>query len=158
MVLFSLIEHYPNFNARLRACVRSLVGEEVEKRIDLGLAKDGSGVGGVYFFYLPRPDGVAHRGFCSCPLCTSSNQARPLKHPTRCTSICTTRIPQYPYNNCSPLLVHSPSSQPTNPLLLHIVVSFVSTFSCFDIFFPSFHMDGVCEKSLNKACTMYHYL
>ncbi|KAK7696561.1 hypothetical protein QCA50_001219 [Cerrena zonata] len=41
----SLIEHYPNFNAQLRACVRGLVGEEVEKRIDLGLAKDGSGVG-----------------------------------------------------------------------------------------------------------------
>ncbi|KAI0079762.1 hexokinase [Panus rudis PR-1116 ss-1] len=41
----SLIEHYPNFNTRLRASVRSLVGEEVEKKVDIGLAKDGSGVG-----------------------------------------------------------------------------------------------------------------
>jgi len=41
----SLIEHYPNFNARLRQSVRTLIGEEVEKRIELGMAKDGSGVG-----------------------------------------------------------------------------------------------------------------
>ncbi|CAL1702032.1 unnamed protein product [Somion occarium] len=41
----SLIEHYPNFNARLRASVRTLVGEEVEARLNIGLAKDGSGVG-----------------------------------------------------------------------------------------------------------------
>ncbi|TCD70456.1 glucokinase [Steccherinum ochraceum] len=41
----SLIEHYPNFNARLRESVRALIGEEVEKRIELGMAKDGSGVG-----------------------------------------------------------------------------------------------------------------
>ena len=44
----SLIEHYPNFNARLRASLRMLVGEEVEKRVDIGMAKDGSGVGGTY--------------------------------------------------------------------------------------------------------------
>lgn len=42
----SLIEHYPNFNARLRESLRALVGEEVEKRVDIGMAKDGSGVGG----------------------------------------------------------------------------------------------------------------
>ncbi|THH33815.1 hypothetical protein EUX98_g481 [Antrodiella citrinella] len=41
----SLIEHYPNFNARLRQSVRTLIGEEIEKRIELGMAKDGSGVG-----------------------------------------------------------------------------------------------------------------
>ncbi|KIP09830.1 hypothetical protein PHLGIDRAFT_125977 [Phlebiopsis gigantea 11061_1 CR5-6] len=41
----SLIEHYPNFNARLRASLRMLVGEEVERRVDIGMAKDGSGVG-----------------------------------------------------------------------------------------------------------------
>ncbi|KAH8105509.1 hexokinase [Cristinia sonorae] len=41
----SLIEHYPNFNARLRESVRTLIGEEVEKKIELGMAKDGSGVG-----------------------------------------------------------------------------------------------------------------
>ncbi|KAF5387613.1 hypothetical protein D9615_000084 [Tricholomella constricta] len=41
----SLIEHYPNFNRTLRESLRSLVGEEVEKRVEIGLAKDGSGVG-----------------------------------------------------------------------------------------------------------------
>lgn len=43
----SLIEHYPNFNAHLRASLRALVGEEVETRVDIGMAKDGSGVGGT---------------------------------------------------------------------------------------------------------------
>ncbi|GJE84777.1 hexokinase [Phanerochaete sordida] len=41
----SLIEHYPNFNAHLRESLRALVGEEVESRVDIGMAKDGSGVG-----------------------------------------------------------------------------------------------------------------
>jgi len=41
----SLIEHYPNFGRVVRESLRSLVGEEVEKRVEIGLAKDGSGVG-----------------------------------------------------------------------------------------------------------------
>ncbi|KAI0771537.1 hexokinase [Trametes elegans] len=41
----SLIQHYPNFNARLRDALRDLVGEEVENKVEIGLAKDGSGVG-----------------------------------------------------------------------------------------------------------------
>ncbi|TBU50506.1 hexokinase-domain-containing protein [Dichomitus squalens] len=41
----SLIQFYPNFQARLRDSLRDLVGEEVEKKVDIGLAKDGSGVG-----------------------------------------------------------------------------------------------------------------
>ncbi|KAI0773802.1 hexokinase [Fomes fomentarius] len=41
----SLIQHYPNFNVRLRDSVRELVGEEVENKLEIGLAKDGSGVG-----------------------------------------------------------------------------------------------------------------
>ncbi|RDX53014.1 hexokinase [Lentinus brumalis] len=41
----SLIQHYPNFNARLRDSLRELVGEEVEAKVEIGLAKDGSGVG-----------------------------------------------------------------------------------------------------------------
>ncbi|KAF8076042.1 hypothetical protein FPV67DRAFT_1664354 [Lyophyllum atratum] len=41
----SLIEHYPNYERTLRESLRSLVGDEVEKRVDIGLAKDGSGVG-----------------------------------------------------------------------------------------------------------------
>ncbi|KAF9036055.1 hypothetical protein BDZ89DRAFT_983133 [Hymenopellis radicata] len=41
----SLIQFYPHFEAMLRESLRYLVGEEVEKRIEIGLAKDGSGVG-----------------------------------------------------------------------------------------------------------------
>lgn len=41
----SLVEHYPNFQQILRESLRLLVGEEVEKRVEIGLAKDGSGVG-----------------------------------------------------------------------------------------------------------------
>ncbi|KAJ3527276.1 hypothetical protein NMY22_g9850 [Coprinellus aureogranulatus] len=41
----SLVEHYPNFQDKIRTSLRFLVGEDVEKRVDIGLAKDGSGVG-----------------------------------------------------------------------------------------------------------------
>ncbi|TFK43320.1 hexokinase [Crucibulum laeve] len=41
----SLVENYPNFNTILRESLRLLVGEDVEQRVNIGLAKDGSGVG-----------------------------------------------------------------------------------------------------------------
>ncbi|KIL68174.1 hypothetical protein M378DRAFT_158709 [Amanita muscaria Koide BX008] len=41
----SLFQHYPNFEKILRESLRELVGEEIEKKVDIGLAKDGSGVG-----------------------------------------------------------------------------------------------------------------
>jgi hexokinase len=41
-----LIQHYPNFEFHLRESLRSLVGAEVEKVTEIGMAKDGSGVGG----------------------------------------------------------------------------------------------------------------
>jgi hexokinase len=41
----SLVEHYPNFRTILRESLRTLVGEDVETRVEIGLAKDGSGVG-----------------------------------------------------------------------------------------------------------------
>ncbi|KAF8211515.1 hexokinase [Mycena galopus ATCC 62051] len=41
----SLIEFYPHFEETLRESLRILVGEEVEKRVNIGMAKDGSGVG-----------------------------------------------------------------------------------------------------------------
>ncbi|KAF9569461.1 hexokinase [Agrocybe pediades] len=41
----SLVEHYPNFGKILRESLRLLVGAEVEGRVEIGLAKDGSGVG-----------------------------------------------------------------------------------------------------------------
>ncbi|ETW84505.1 hypothetical protein HETIRDRAFT_155537 [Heterobasidion irregulare TC 32-1] len=41
----SLIEHYPRFQDHLRESLRLLVGEQVEQRVEIGMAKDGSGVG-----------------------------------------------------------------------------------------------------------------
>ena len=43
----SLIENYPDYEKTLRESLRTLVGEDVEKRVDIGMAKDGSGVGGM---------------------------------------------------------------------------------------------------------------
>jgi hexokinase len=40
----SLVEFYPRFEERVRAGLKEILGEE-EKRIEIGLAKDGSGVG-----------------------------------------------------------------------------------------------------------------
>ncbi|CCF52284.1 hypothetical protein NDA11_007405 [Ustilago hordei] len=41
----SVIEYYPNFEVRMRSALRELIGDEGEKRVKIGLAKDGSGVG-----------------------------------------------------------------------------------------------------------------
>jgi hexokinase len=41
----SLIEHLPRFEERMRVALREVLGEEVERKIEMGLAKDGSGVG-----------------------------------------------------------------------------------------------------------------
>ncbi|KAF9500147.1 hypothetical protein BDN71DRAFT_1440709 [Pleurotus eryngii] len=41
----SLIEHYPHFEHMMRESLKILVGEHIEKRVDIGMAKDGSGVG-----------------------------------------------------------------------------------------------------------------
>ncbi|KAJ6538972.1 hypothetical protein B0H19DRAFT_960128 [Mycena capillaripes] len=41
----SLIQFYPHFEDTLRESLRILVSAEVEKRVDIGMAKDGSGVG-----------------------------------------------------------------------------------------------------------------
>jgi hexokinase len=46
----SLVEFYPRFEERIRDALRELMGEEVEKRCEIGLAKDGSGVGGTSLF------------------------------------------------------------------------------------------------------------
>ena len=42
----SLVEFYPRFETTMRETLRALVGSEVERRVDIGLAKDGSGAGG----------------------------------------------------------------------------------------------------------------
>ncbi|KAI5481801.1 hexokinase [Pseudohyphozyma bogoriensis] len=41
----SLVEFYPRFEERVRVALRELIGEEAEKRVQIGLAKDGSGIG-----------------------------------------------------------------------------------------------------------------
>ncbi|KAI5894326.1 uncharacterized protein SCHCODRAFT_02624360 [Schizophyllum commune H4-8] len=41
----SLIQFYPNFEPTMREAIRMLTGESVEKSVEIGLAKDGSGVG-----------------------------------------------------------------------------------------------------------------
>ncbi|KAI0959286.1 hypothetical protein AcW1_004152 [Taiwanofungus camphoratus] len=64
----SLIQHYPNFNTHLRDSLRSLVGEEVEKRVEIGLAKDGSGVGGnapLIMNVFVIPDYVSAAALCA---------------------------------------------------------------------------------------------
>lgn len=42
----SVAEFLPNFEKRMRETLRLVIGDEGEKRITIGLAKDGSGVGG----------------------------------------------------------------------------------------------------------------
>lgn len=42
----SVIEFYPHFEERLREALKELLGPEGEKRVKIGLAKDGSGIGG----------------------------------------------------------------------------------------------------------------
>ncbi|KAJ7162589.1 hypothetical protein C8R43DRAFT_990841 [Mycena crocata] len=41
----SLIQFYPHFEETLRESLRIVAGADVEKRVDIGMAKDGSGVG-----------------------------------------------------------------------------------------------------------------
>jgi len=41
----SMVQFYPAFEDRLRAALRDVVGAETEKKVSIGLAKDGSGVG-----------------------------------------------------------------------------------------------------------------
>ena len=50
MTSVSLIQFYPNFEGTMRESLRHIVGEDVEKHVEIGLAKDGSGVGGMLCF------------------------------------------------------------------------------------------------------------
>ncbi|CEQ39556.1 SPOSA6832_01095 [Sporobolomyces salmonicolor] len=43
----SLVEFYPRFEERVRTALKELLGEEVEKRVAIVMAKDGSGVGAM---------------------------------------------------------------------------------------------------------------
>ena len=44
----SVAEFLPHFSERVREALGHILGEESEKRIRIGLAKDGSGVGGEF--------------------------------------------------------------------------------------------------------------
>lgn len=50
----SVIEHYPGFESRMRGVLRSIdgIGVEGERRIRIGIAKDGSSVGAAIIALL----------------------------------------------------------------------------------------------------------
>lgn len=52
----SLIQFYPNFETQLRDSLGRLVGKKVEEAVEIGMAKDGSGVGGkrIHLSFLDR--------------------------------------------------------------------------------------------------------
>ena len=64
-MLDSLIQHYPNFEKMMRESLKELVGGDVEKKVEIGLAKDGSGVGGKSQVAF-RPSNLTS---CSAALC-----------------------------------------------------------------------------------------
>lgn len=76
--VFSLIQHYPNFNTRLRDSLGELVGEEVEKKVEIGLAKDGSGVGGASSGSRQVGPCLINLAPCSCAVRPPGYQARSL--------------------------------------------------------------------------------
>jgi hexokinase len=94
----SLIQFYPNFEVHLRESLRALVGEEVERSVEIGMAKDGSGVGGMSppglsrglssfdFSGTVRPAGYetteeVNQGiYRKCTLCITVLNELPLRH------------------------------------------------------------------------------
>jgi hexokinase len=48
----SLIQFYPRFEERMREALRLLIGKQAEELVQIGLAKDGSGVGGGCLSYI----------------------------------------------------------------------------------------------------------
>jgi len=54
----SLVEFYPNYvDMCLEAC-EEILGDNARKRITIGLAKDGSGVGAALYFPSSDPGGI----------------------------------------------------------------------------------------------------
>jgi len=58
----SLIQFYPNYEASMRESLRLLVGEEVERRVEIGMAKDGSGVGAALCALQALKQAQMHKG------------------------------------------------------------------------------------------------
>ena len=46
----SLYQPHLGFEERMREVLRIMLGKEVEKRVEMGLAKDGSGIGSASSF------------------------------------------------------------------------------------------------------------
>lgn len=81
----SVIEFYPSFEQQIRDALKVLLGHGAEQRIKIGLAKDGSGVGGEL-------DMIHYERILtntSCIVCFTSHQAikRKRKRLRRCHSI-----------------------------------------------------------------------
>lgn len=51
----SVAEFLPNFQGRVRDALKIVLGEEGEKKVQIGLAKDGSGVGGEFKSWRKKP-------------------------------------------------------------------------------------------------------
>lgn len=66
----------------MRESLRLLVGPEVESRVDIGLAKDGSGVGGRW---CPKTLGTSDDCVCSRLVCTGCAEAERGRAVTGCT-------------------------------------------------------------------------
>ncbi|WOO84434.1 Glucokinase [Vanrija pseudolonga] len=56
----SVAEFLPNFEKRVRGALRQVLGEETEKKITIGLAKDGSGVGAALGALTAKKAAAAH--------------------------------------------------------------------------------------------------
>lgn len=65
----SLIQHYPEFESRLRKALKAIVGEEAERLVEIGMAKDGSGVGGEYLSMFERRNLICCVVAVSCSMC-----------------------------------------------------------------------------------------
>lgn len=59
----------------MRESIRALVGSEVEKRVVIGLAKDGSGAGGTSLFPYSFVCLFVAECFPSCVMCATSDEA-----------------------------------------------------------------------------------
>jgi hexokinase len=100
----SLIQFYPNFELHLREALRSLVGEPVEKAVEIGMAKDGSGVGGTCRSPLSR--WAYADQICSGVVRAAGGETVEAEEPIDCmTCACNLDIQPCPMcpNSCDPI-------------------------------------------------------
>lgn len=71
-----MAEHYPHFDERVRIALKVVLGNEVESRIKIGMAKDGSGVGGKHhtlqFLAIHHANCLCR--LLSCTMCAPGNE------------------------------------------------------------------------------------